>query len=189
MGFTHVILSASALILLGSLPVLAETKVPVSEPADTWECPTRDGGTIYTNKEEVGCREVLLKPLSVVPSVENMSVAPMTSTTGALQYDMPLQLDRTSAMAGETAPGWAQDWYMSMAPGGSVAEEVCGLYSEWLHLAQKTRGGLFQGSDPSYGGDVTGRNQLGASHSFYDNARWAALSRIFGTGFVPVGCL
>jgi len=55
-------------------------------------------------------------------------------------------------------------------------------------LAQKTRGGLFYGSDPSYGGDVSGRNQRGPSFSFYDNARYVTLSRMFGTGFVPVGC-
>ena len=189
MGFTQVMLSASALILFGALPVSAEMAVPVSEPADTWECPMKDGSSIYTNKEEVGCREVLLKPLSVVPSVENLSAGPMPSIAGASQYDMPLQFDSSTTMREETVPGWAQDWYMSMASDGAVSEQVCSLYAEWLHLAQKTRGGMFQGSDPSYGGDLSGHNQRGASHSFYDNARWAALTRIFGTGFVPVGCL
>jgi hypothetical protein len=69
-----------------------------------------------------------------------------------------------------------------------VHEEVCSLYSEWLTLVQKTRGGFFYGSDPSYGSDLSGRNQRGPSYSFYDNARYLALARMFGTGFVPVGC-
>lgn len=188
MGFAHVILSVSALVMLSSLPVSAETPAPPPEPADTWECPMADGGSMYTNKEHAGCQEILLKPLSVVPSVENMPTAPLSMPAGAPHYDMPSYLDRSSAIGGQIVPDWARDWYMSMAPEGGVQEEVCALYSEWLHLAQKTRGGMFQGADPSYGGDITGRNQLGASHSFYDNARWTALTRIFGTGFVPVGC-
>jgi len=188
MGVAHVLLSVSALVMLSSLPVLAETPAPSPEPADMWECPTADGGSIYTNKEQAGCREILLRPLSVVPSVEDLPMVPLGMTGGAPQYDMPSDLNRSSAIGGQIVPDWARDWYASMAPEGGVQEEVCTLYSEWLHLAQKTRGGMFQGSDPSYGGDITGRNQLGASHSFYDNARWMALSRIFGTGFVPVGC-
>jgi len=189
MGFARVILSVSALVMLYSLPVSAETPSPSPEPADMWECPMADGGSMYTNKEQAGCREVLLKALSVVPSLEDMPMAPRSMPAGASHYDMPSHLDRSPAMGGQIVPDWARDWYASVASGGGVQEEICSLYSEWLHLAQKTRGGLFQGSDPSYGGDLSGRNQLGASHSFYDNARWTALSRIFGTGFVPVGCL
>ncbi len=86
-------------------------------------------------------------------------------------------------------PEWARDWYASNTTTGSVQAEVCGLYMEWMQLVQKTRGGFFFGTDPSYGGDITGRNQRGASYSFFDNARYIALSRLFGTGFVPVGCL
>lgn len=188
MGFAHVMLSASAVVVFFSLPVSAEMPAPAPEPADTWECPTADGGSIYTNKERAGCHEMLLKPLSVVPSLENMPTTPRSVSAGAPHYDTPLHLDRASGMGGQSVPDWARDWYASVAPGVSAHEEVCSLYSEWLHLAQKTRGGIFHGSDPSYGGDLFGRNQRGASHSFYDNARWTALSRIFGTGFVPVGC-
>jgi len=189
MGFTHVMLSVSAMVLLYALPVSAEAPAPPPEPADMWECPTADGGSMYTNKERAGCRELLLKPLSVVPSLEHMPLASRSLPSGAPHYDMPSYLDRPSGMDGQNASDWARDWEMSMASGGGVQQEVCGLYSEWLHLAQKTRGGLFHGSDPSYGGDPTGRNQLGASYSFSDNARWVALSKIFGTGFIPVGCL
>jgi len=85
-------------------------------------------------------------------------------------------------------PEWAKDWYASIAPSGSVQDEVCSLYSEWMQLVQKTRGGFFFGSDPSYGGDMTGRNQRGPSHSYYDNTRYLALSKLFGRGFVPVAC-
>ena len=88
----------------------------------------------------------------------------------------------------QQVPDWARDRYARTAPSGDVQDEVCSLYSEWLHLAQKTRGGFFFGTDPNYGGDVTGRNQRGPSYSFYDNARYIALNRIFGTGFVPIGC-
>jgi len=100
-----------------------------------------------------------------------------------MQYSM----DR--APWGQTVPGWAQDWHSSIAwTGGSIQTEVCSLYGEWINLVQKTRGGFFYGTDPSYGGDLTGRNQRGTSFSFYDNARYQTLSRFFGTGFVPVGC-
>jgi hypothetical protein len=69
-----------------------------------------------------------------------------------------------------------------------VQAEVCTLYGEWLSINQKTRGGFFFGSDPSYGGDLSGWNQRGPSFSFYDNARYVTLSRMFGQGFVPIGC-
>ncbi len=85
-------------------------------------------------------------------------------------------------------PDWARDWHASNLSSGSAQAEVCTLYMEWIHLVQKTRGGMFFGSDPSYGGDITGRNQRGASYSFYDNTRYIALSRLFGTGFIPIGC-
>lgn len=190
MGVTQIMLSSLALVVLFAPPALAETPVPVPEPANIWECPLGDGGSIYTNKEQTGCREMLLKPLSVVPSLESMPMVPRSAMTGTPQYDLPPSFDRSLGieMKGQTVPDWAREWHASVAPGASVREEVCSLYSEWLHLAQKTRGGLFHGSDPSYGGDLSGRNQRGASHSFYDNTRWVTLSKIFGTGFVPVGC-
>jgi hypothetical protein len=147
-----------------------------------------DGGSIYTNKERAGCREILLKPLSVVPSLENMPTAPRTTPVGSMYYEMPSSPNRPADMGGRTVPDWARDWYAGIAPGGSVQEEVCSLYSEWLHLVQKTRGGIFYGSDPSYGGDLSGRNRRGASYSFFDNTRYIALSRMFGTGFIPISC-
>jgi hypothetical protein len=89
---------------------------------------------------------------------------------------------------GQTVPDWAKDWHATIASSGSVQAEVCSMYGEWLHLVQKTRGGFFYGTDPSYGGDLSGRNQRGASYSFYDNARYLTLSKVFGPGFVPIGC-
>ncbi len=83
---------------------------------------------------------------------------------------------------GQTVPDWAKDWHASIASSGSVQAEVCSMYGEWLHLVQKTRGGFFYGTDPSYGGDLSGRNQRGASYSFYDNARYITLSKIFRAG-------
>ena len=188
MGLPQVVVLSSALVVAFAIPVSADTSPPAPGPADTWECPLADGGSVYTNKERAGCRELLLKPLSVVPSLEHMPVAPRTTTGGAPHYEIPPSLDRSPAMGERVVPDGAGNWHASVAPGGSVQEEVCTLYSEWLHLVQKTRWGIFYGSDPSYGGDLSGRNQRGASYSFYDNVRYITLSRIFGTGFVPVGC-
>jgi hypothetical protein len=182
------VLSAGTLGLFLAGTSWADTGPLAAEPSETWECPQADGSSVYTNKERAGCREMALKPLSVVPSLDNMPAIPPAMTTAAPHYDRLPYHDRSLGMAGRSIPDWARDWHASGAPGGSVQEEVCSLYSEWLHLVQKTRGGFWFGSDPSYGGDLSGRNQRGASYSFYDNARWMALSRIFGTGFVPVGC-
>lgn len=160
-----------------------------SGSATTWECHQADGSSLYTNKEKDGCSVLALKPISVVPDLEHMPTAPRSITTSAPHSGVsPYQQDRANGMGGATAPDWARDWHASIAPSGSVQQEACSLYSEWMHLVQKTRGGFFFGSDPSYGGDITGRNQRGPSYSFYDNARYIALSRLFGTGFVPVGC-
>ncbi|MDF2460524.1 MAG: Exported protein [Nitrospira sp.] len=95
------------------------------------------------------------------------------------------------AVTGELryVPDWARDWHASVASTGAVQAEVCGLYGEWLNLNQKSRGGFYFGSDPSYGGDLSGQNQRGASFSFYDNARYLSLAKVFGAGFVPIGCL
>lgn len=159
-----------------------------SGSATTWECQQADGSLLYTNKERDGCSVLVLTPISVVPDLENMPTAPRTLTTGAPHYEIPPYQDHSSGMIVRQAPEWARDWYSGIAPSGSVQQEACSLYSEWMHLVQKTRGGFFFGSDPSYGGDITGRNQRGPSYSFYDNARYITLSRLFGTGFVPVGC-
>lgn len=187
MRFAQVLLPILATVTVSAFPVSAEPSPAAPEPADMWECPMEDGTSIYTNKERPGCREILLKPLSVVPSLEHM---PMTSQPfiGTAQDDRPLHQDRFSGRGEQTVPDWAREWHASIAPSESARAEVCSLYSEWLHLAQKTRGGVFFGSDPSYGGELSAGNQRGPSQSFYDNARWITLSRMFGTGFVPVGC-
>lgn len=153
-----------------------------------WSCTQADGSLIYTNKEKPGCQAMALKPLSVVPDLENMPTAPRTATTSELQYEVPSYQERTSGTGGRQVPDWARDWYASNTSSGSAQAEVCSLYVEWMQLVQRTRGGMFFGSDPSYGGDVTGRAQRMPSYSFHDNARYIALSRLFGTGFVPVGC-
>jgi len=180
--------SASTLVTLLAGPAVADTPAPAPEPAGMWECVQADGNKIYTNKERAGCRSMMLRPLSVVPSLENMPTAPRPAPVAAPHYEVPAYQDRPSGMGGRNVPDWAREWHASIAPGGSVQEEVCSLYSEWLHLVQKTRGGMFYGSDPSYGGDLAGRNQRGASYSFYDNTRYVTLSRIFGTGFIPISC-
>jgi len=184
----YMIFSAVTLLVVTSGPALPDTPSSAPAPSETWECPQADGSSVYTNKEKAGCRAMSLKPLSVVPSLEHMPTIPQTVTAGGPYYQVVPPADRSPDPRDRPVPGWARDWQASIAPGGSTQEEVCSMYSEWIHLVQKTRGGIFYGSDPSYGGDVTGRNQRGPSYSFYDNARYIALSRIFGTGFVPVGC-
>ena len=154
----------------------------------TWDCPQADGSSIYTNKERAGCRAMALKSLSVVPDLETMPTIPRTTIAGELQHQIPSYQERTSGTGGRQVPDWARDWHASNASSGSVQAEVCTLYMEWIQLVQKTRGGMFFGSDPSYGGDITGRNQRGASYSFYDNTRYVTLSDIFGRGFIPIGC-
>jgi hypothetical protein len=177
--------SAAALAIMIPLPSFADAPPAPNEPTTTWECPQADGTPLYTNKEKAGCRAMTLKPLSIVPDLEHMPTIPQT-VSAVPPYHPPAYPG--SSLERQQVPDWARDWRASIAPSGSVQEEVCTLYSEWVHLVQKTRGGFFFGSDPSYGGDVTGRNQRGPSYSFYDNARYIALSRLFGTGFVPVGC-
>ena len=183
-------LFAAAALTVSTTTAFAENDETVkADPARMWECVQADGSSIYTNKERAGCTLMALKELSVVPSLDHMPTyrSPYPETP---RSEMPYTLDRTHDMrAGQSIPGWAQQWHSSIAyTGGSIQQEVCSLYGEWINLVEKTRGGFFYGADPSYGGDLSGRNQRGASFSFYDNARYHALSRIFGTGFVPVGC-
>ncbi|HEU4503776.1 MAG TPA: hypothetical protein VFR79_03040 [Nitrospira sp.] len=186
--FTTFSLVAAAAVVMAATPVIADTTEKF-DPARMWECTQADGSSIYTNKERAGCKLMVLKELSVVPSLDHMPTYRSPYAAGP-SSDMPYSMDRASAaMPTRTVPGWAQDWYSSIAwTGGSVQAEVCLLYGEWINLVQKTRGGFWFGSDPSYGGDLSGQNQRGASYSFYDNARYWTLSKLFGTGFVPVGC-
>lgn len=172
-------------VLTGS-PAFSDTLS--SDSSTTWECPQAGGTSMYTNKEKPGCQAMALKPLSVVPNLETMPTTSRTQPIGEPRYEIPAYQERTAEAGGRHVPDWARDWYANSTSSGSVQAEVCTLYMEWIHLVQKTRGGMFFGSDPSYGGDVTGRTQRVPSHSFYDNARYIALSRLFGTGFVPIGC-
>ncbi len=186
---TQVFVIAAMILTLSSTSAFSDTTVAF-DPLKMRECPQADGSTLYTNKDLPGCKLMTLKELSVVPSLDNMpTYRPIVAT--APHYDIPPYPDRDqtgTTGGGQTVPDWAKDWHASIASTGSVQAEVCAKYGEWLHLNEKTRGGLFYGTDPSYGGDLSGRNQRGASYSFYDNARYHTLARTFGTGFVPVGC-
>lgn len=190
---THVLFTAAAVLFLTSTPAFADTPNTIvhSDPLLMRECPQADGSALYTNKDLPGCKLMTLKELSVVPSLDNMPTYMPPIGSAMQRYDIPPMIDRYPyPTAGDTTnvPDWARDWHASVASSGSIQAEVCSKYGEWVHLNEKTRGGFFFGSDPSYGGDLSGRNQRGASYSFYDNARYHTLARIFGTGFVPVGC-
>lgn len=176
------LLSAGILAGLPPTPSLADTL----DPSDVlWDCPQADGTSLYTNREGAGCHAMALTPLSVVPD-GRWSTMPLVTMTPPRE-NAPIH-GRVSARDDRQVPDWARDWHASIAPSGSVQEEVCSLFSEWMHLVQKTRGGMFFGSDPSYGGDLSARNQRGPSYSFYDNTRYVTLSRLFGRGFIPIGC-
>ena len=186
---THVFMIAATIFTLSSTPAFSDTTT-ASDPLVMRECLQTDGSALYTNKDLPGCKLMTLKQLSVVPSLDNMPTYRPTMAA-APHYDIPPHADRNqTAMTGggQTVPDWARDWHASLASSGSVQAEVCSLYGEWIHLVQKTRGGFFYGTDPSYGGDLSGRNQRGPSYSFYDNARYITLSKLFGPGFVPIGC-
>jgi hypothetical protein len=186
---THLLMIAATTLVLSSTPVLADTTI-ASDPFLMRECLQADGSALYTNKDVPGCKLMTLKELSVVPSLDDMPTYRPTVAT-APHYDIPPYPNRDqtgTTGGGQTIPDWGKDWYAGIALSGSVRAEVCSLYGEWLHLVQKTRGGFFYGTDPSYGGDLSGRNQRGASYSFYDNARYITLAKLFGPGFVPIGC-
>ena len=187
---TRIIFMIAATILtLSSTSAFSDTTIAF-DPLLMRECPQADGSALYTNKDLPGCKLMTLKELSVVPSLDNMPTYRPTLAT-APHYDIPPYPNRNQtgmAGGGQAVPDWAKDWHASIASTGSVQAQVCSMYGEWLNLNDKTRGGFFFGSDPSYGGDLSGRNQRGASYSFYDNARFVTLKRIFGPGFVPIGC-
>lgn len=179
---------AAAILSLTATPAFSDATI-ASDPLQMRQCAQADGSTLYTNKDMPGCTLMALKPLSVVPSLDDMPTY-RPALALAPHYEVPPYHDRnqTGTTGGQTVPDWAKDWHASVASTGSVQAEVCSMYGEWLHLTQKTRGGFYYGADPSYGGDLSGRNQRGASYSFYDNARYVTLSKIFGQGFVPIGC-
>ena len=166
-----------------SLSLSAET-TETPETAGVWECPQAGGETLFTNRKAPGCRPIELKELSVVP--------PLVFPPGSGSAERTIVVERPAAAVPTTAmqniPDSGKGWYGNIAPSGSTRERVCALYGEWINLNERTRGGMFFGSDPNYGSDPTGRNQTSSSYPFYDNARWVTLSRLFGGGFVPVGC-
>jgi hypothetical protein len=186
---TRVLMFAATILTLFSTSAFSETTVSF-DPFMMRECTQADGSIIYTNKDLPGCKLMKLKELSIVPSLDDMPTY-RPPVTAAPRYNTPSSPDHNQtgmAGGGQTVPDWAKDWHASIASSGSVQAEVCSMYGEWLHINQKTRGGFFSGTDPSYGGDLSGRNQLGASYSFEDRARYGALSGIFGRGFIPIGC-
>ena len=185
----HLLIFAATIFTLSATSAFSDTTVRF-DPFLMRECPQADGTVLYTNKDLPGCKLMTLKELSVVPSLDDMPTYRPT-VAAAPHYDVPPYVDRRQTGmtgGGQTVPDWAKDWHATIASSGSVQAEVCSMYGEWLHLAQKTRGGFFYGTDPSYGGDLSGRNQRGASYSFYDQARYMTLAKLFGPGFVPIGC-
>ena len=189
--FTLLALVVLTTLAISSTPAYSDTTATEKfDPARMWECPQTDGSSMYTNKERPGCKLMDLKPLSIVPSLDNMATY-RPATAIAPHYDVPAysSQEQIGAVGGEQAiPDWAREWHASIASSGPVHAELCSMYGEWLNLNQKSRGGVFFGSDPSYGGDLSGQNRRGPSYSFNDNARYIALSRIFGQGFIPIGC-
>jgi len=189
MQLTHLLVMAATIFILSSTSAFSDSTVS-SDPFLMRECPQADGTPFYTNKDMPGCTLMTLKELSVVPSLNDMPIYRPT-LAAASHYDIPPYPDRNQtgmSGGGQTVPDWAKDWYASFASSESVQTEVCSLYGEWIHLNLKTRGGFYYGTDPSYGGDLSGKNQRGASYSFLDNTRHLALARIFGRGFIPIGC-
>ena len=158
----HVLMIAATILTLSSTSAFSDTTINF-DPFLMRECPQADGSALYTNKDLPGCKLMTLKELSVVPSLDDMPTYRPTVAT-APHYDIPPYPDRNQTGmtgGGQTVPDWAKDWHASIASSGSVQAEVCSMYGEWLHLNQKTRGGFFYGTDPSYGGDLSGRNQRG----------------------------
>jgi hypothetical protein len=187
---TFSLVAAAALALAASSTFAETTETVKFDPTRMWECTQADGSSIYTNKERAGCKLLALKELSVVPSLDHMPTY-RPAPSSAAHPGMTGYMERSPWATGgrvQQIPDWARDWHATVASSGPIHEEVCALYGEWLTLNQKTRGGFFFGSDPSYGGDLSAQNQRGPSFSFYDNARYLTLAKLFGPGFVPIGC-
>lgn len=178
--------------LVASLTLAPSVQAIESSSVEMWECPGPEGTILYTNKERPDCQPKALKALSVVPSLPDMPISPSIGgstyqpvpKTKDFSYDTPIGALRNLSQI----PDSGRDWYAGNTAGGSVQGEVCSMYIEWIHLNQNSRGGHFFGTDPSYGGNPTAQNWYAPSYSFYDNARYVTLSRIFGAGFIPIGC-
>ena len=92
--FTIFTLAAAATLVLAASPAIADTNETVKfDPARMWECPQADGSSIYTNKERSGCKLLVLKELSVVPSLDQMPTyrSPYAATPAS---DMSYSMDR-----------------------------------------------------------------------------------------------
>lgn len=184
-----VLLAVSAIVMTGTLTVPVFADEPQSaDPLGMWECPQTGNATLYTNRERVGCRKIELKPLSVVPPRPEFPANLLHPMVTVPDVEGSPQIPPPAPAHSRNVPDWAKGWYANNTSDAPVQTEVCSLYSEWLQLVQRTRGGFFFGSDPSYGTDPSGRNYL-PTNPFWDNARYGALARIFGAGFVPIGCL
>lgn len=181
-------------LFLSAVAIIFTSTAAFSSTPELWECPQPNAVPLYTNKEQAGCRAIELKPLSIVetpPASAHLPILP--EPAGAQVNDPPpVGWGTGNYPPGASGPGnvpdWGRNWHAQNTMSGSTLEETCNRYAEWIRLNERSRGGIFFGSDPSYGGDPSGSNLRSPSFSFYDNARWLALSRQFGTGFVPVGC-
>ncbi len=182
-------LSVIAILWTSTAPAFPSTP-------EFWECIQPDAAPLYINKEQSGCRAMELRPLSVVetpPPSAHIAILPLAPVE---RYDVPSQAEwyPNNPPSGYSrndianVPDWGRDWHARNTLTGSVQENICSRYGEWIRLNERTRGGFFFGSDPSYGGDPTGSNLTTPSYSFYDNARYLTLSRLFGQGFIPIGC-
>ncbi len=169
------------------IPAYAEEPKP-ADPMGMWECSQPGEVPLYTNRERDGCRKMDLKPLS--------TVSPLPDSPSRLQRTLPMgpagdhpgPIEPAPPAHSRNIPDWGKDWYAHNSSDASVQSEICVLYSEWLQLVQRTRGGFYFGTDPSYGSDPSRRN-FASSNPFWDNARYVSLANIFGRGFVPIGCL
>ncbi len=184
------LMTVSMLALLGTTPVptFADEPLP-ADPMGMWECPQAGDVPLYTNRERPGCRKMELKPLSTVPSPTDLPALRQQPTLMVPEIERPGVVLPPSSTHSRNVPDWAKGWYASNTTDASVQTDVCALYSEWLQLIQRTQGGFWFGSSSSYGSDPSGRNYDSRGDSMWDNRRYLALTRIFGAGFVPIGCM
>lgn len=184
------LMTVSILALLGATtaPTFADEPLP-PDPMGMWECPQAGDAPLYTNRERPGCRKMELKPLSIVPSPTDLPALRQQPTLMVPEIERPAVVLPPSPTHSRNVPDWAKGWYASNTTDASVQTDVCSLYSEWLQLIQRTQGGFWFGSSSSYGSDPSGRNYDIRGDSMWDNRRYLALTRIFGAGFVPIGCM
>lgn len=153
----------------------------------TWKCPEADGSFMYTNKERVGCEAMDLKPLSVVPDLVNMPTIPRTQSMRIHNLTcLPLAIVSQWGRDGKFRNGHVTGMRAIHLPAQSRRKSAPCI---WNGCTLCRRPGVGCSLVPIHPmGRYYWEESAGASHSFYDNARYIALSRLFGTGFVPVGC-